>query len=830
MSDEFSEFISRLTDNARTSLQHADAISRGYGSSYVGTEHLLLGVLSQESSVGAKILADAGVTLNRAELALNLTPRTLLVSTGARGLSETAKLTLKMSWEIAQEFHQDFLGTEHILYSILTQKNARATVLLRDMNIDIQLLISDLEEYFERQEDSVPDAEYMFQASEKKKNASKKGGALDVFGTDLTRKAARGELDPVIGRDKEEERLVTILSRRTKNNPVLIGEPGVGKTAIVEGLAQRIIREDVPDNLLDKRVIQLDLSAMIAGTKYRGEFEERLKKVIDELRSAKNIIVFIDELHLLVGAGAAEGALDAANMLKPALARGELRMIGATTLDEYRRHIEKDSALERRFQPIVVREPNLKDTIAIIKGLRPHYEKHHSVNISDEVIESTVYMSDRYIKERFMPDKAIDVMDEAAALVRVKSNLKPSKVRDFTKQLKNLNEKMEEAVEKEDYERAALYKTRISQLSTKLEDTKQKLKKSSPIYLTDDDIARAIAVMTGIPVERLQRSEVKLLRNLEKHLSKYVVGQDEAVQKVARAIRRSRSGVASSKRPIGSFVFMGPTGVGKTELARVLAREVFGSEEALVKIDMSEFGERHNTSRLVGAPAGYVGYDDGGQLTDKIRRQPYSVVLFDEIEKAHPEVFQLLLQLLEDGVLTDAKGRKIDFTNTIIILTSNLGADKMMKESNLGFYASTKSDEKELDMAHDENNAAAQEALARVMRPELINRFDGIITFRALTHKQVGKIFENLIGELQDRLAVKGVRLVVKPSAKRLLIQKGYDKKFGARPLRRAIQDELEHRIADGLLAGSFEKGTILEVSARKGNLAIEAKHEGVLV
>lgn len=827
MSDEFSEFVSRLTDNARTSLQHADAISRGYGSPYIGTEHLLLGVLSQETSVGAKVLADAGVTLNRAELALNLTPRAMVVSAGLRSLSDTAKLTLKMSWEIAQEFHQDYLGTEHLLYSILTQKNARATVLLRDMSVDIQSVVDELEDYFERQGDSAN--EFTFQAETKRKQG-KKGGALDVFGTDLTNKAARGELDPVIGRDKEAERLVTILSRRTKNNPVLIGEPGVGKTAIVEGLAQRIVREDVPDNLLDKRVVQLDLAAMIAGTKYRGEFEERLKKVVDELRLAKNVIVFIDELHLLVGAGAAEGAMDAANMLKPALARGELRMIGATTLDEYRKHIEKDSALERRFQSIIVAEPNLKDTIAIVKGLRHYYEKHHSVNMSDEVLESAVYMADRYIKERFMPDKAIDVLDEAAALVRVKSNLKPSKVREFTKQLKNLNEKMEEAVESEDYERAALYKTRSTQVSAKLEETKQKLERSSPVHLAEDDIARAIAVMTGIPAERLQRSEAKMLRNLEKHLGKYIIGQDEAVASVAKAIRRSRSGVASGKRPIGSFVFLGPTGVGKTELARVLAREVFGSDEALIKIDMSEFGERHNTSRLVGAPAGYVGYEDGGQLTDRIRRQPYSVVLFDEIEKAHPEVFQILLQLLEDGQLTDAKGRKVDFTNAIVILTSNLGADKMMKESALGFNASSKSDEKELDIAHRENAAAAREALERVMRPELINRFDAITTFRALTHKQVGKIFENLVDELQDRLTRKGVRLKIKPSAKRLLIQKGYDEKMGARPLRRALQDELEHKVADGLLAGSYEKGDILEISAKKGELHIDVKQEAALV
>ncbi|MDX2775888.1 ATP-dependent Clp protease ATP-binding subunit [Streptomyces caniscabiei] len=824
MADDFAEFVSHLTDNARTSLQHADAIARGYGSAYIGTEHLLLGVLAQGSSVGAKVLADAGVTLDRAELALNLTPRTLVVSTGAKGLSETAKLTLKMSWEIAQEFHQEHLGTEHILYSILTQKNARATVLLRDMSVDIADLTSELEDYFDRQSNDYHEAEEARATKGRQRGA--KGGALGTFGTDLTAKAKRGELDPVIGRDEQEERMVTILSRRTKNNPVLIGEPGVGKTAIVEGLAQRIVREDVPDHLLDKRVIQLDLASMIAGTKYRGEFEERLKKVIEELREQKNVLVFIDELHLLVGAGAAEGALDAANMLKPALARGELHMIGATTLDEYRKHIEKDSALERRFQTIIVPEPNLRDTIAILKGLRSYYEKHHGVTVSDEVVEDAVYMADRYVSERFMPDKAIDVIDEAAALVRVKAGRKPSKLRDYTKQLKNLNDRMEEAVLGEDYERAALYKTRISQLSAKLEETREDYEKKTPITLSDDDIAHAIATMTGIPVKRVQKSEAKLLRHLEKHLGKYVIGQTEAVEKVSRAIRRSRSGVASNKRPIGSFVFMGPTGVGKTELARVLAREVFGSDDALIKIDMSEFGERHNTSRLLGAPAGYVGYDDGGQLTDKIRRQPYSVVLFDEIEKAHPEVFQLLLQLLEDGRLTDAKGRSVDFTNTIIILTSNLGAEQMMRESSLGFGAKTRSDEKKLDELHEENAAAAREALSKVMRPELINRLDAVVTFRALTRKEVGKIFDNLIDELQGRLIRKGIHLVMKPSAKKLLIDKGYDEKFGARPLRRAIQDELEHTIADGVLSGEYEKGSVLEISAKKGIIAVDVTHE----
>ena len=823
MADEFAEFISRLTDNARTSLQHADAIARGYGSVYIGTEHLLLGVLAQGSSVGAKVLAEAGVTLDRAELALNLTPRTLVVNNGSKGLSETAKTTLKMSWEIAQEFHQDYLGTEHILYSILTQKNARATVLLRDMSIDVVTLTGELEEFLDRQHDAST-SETNDENKTGKQQRTGRQSILDTFGTDLSAKASRGELDPVVGRDAQQERLITILSRRTKNNPVLIGEPGVGKTAIVEGLAQRIVREDVPDHLLDKRVYQLDLASMIAGTKYRGEFEERLKKVVDELKEQKNILVFIDELHLLVGAGAAEGALDAANMLKPALARGELHMIGATTLDEYRKHIEKDSALERRFQTIIVPEPNLDDSLAILKGLRSYYETHHGVTMSDDVLEDAVYMADRYVKERFMPDKAIDVIDEAAALVRVTAARKPSKLRDFTRQLKNLNEKMEDAVSAEDYERAALYKTRISQVTSKINETRTQHENKDPITLTSDNIASAISTMTGIPVARLQKSELKLLRRLEDHIGKYIIGQDEAVRHVSRAIRRSRSGVATSKRPIGSFVFMGPTGVGKTELARVLAREVFGNDDALIKIDMSEFGEKHNTSRLIGAPAGYVGYDDGGKLTDKIRRQPYSVVLFDEIEKAHPDVFQLLLQLLEDGKMTDAKGRSVDFTNAIIILTSNLGADRMMKESSLGFGATTKSDEKALDAVHAENDEAARDALSRIMRPELLNRFDAIVTFRALTKAQVGKIFDTISNELQDRLVHKGIRMSVKPSAKKRLIEKGYDEKYGARPLRRVIQEDIEHDIADGILSGEFNSGSLIDVTSKKGQIVVKKR------
>lgn len=824
MKDDFAEFIAHLSDNARTSLHHATMIAQGYGSSFVGTEHLLLGIMAQSASVGAKILADAGVTLDKAQGALDAVPVTAHLTPGimTKSLSETAKLTLKMSWDTAQEFNHEYLGTEHILYGLLLQKNARASMLLNDMNVDTSAIIADVEAYLRRDGDGI----FIEQDQERTQRGRAQKGALGVFGTDLTAKARAGELDPVIGRHEQEERLVTILSRRTKNNPVLIGEPGVGKTAIVEGLAQRIAREDVPEHLLDKKLLQLDLTGMIAGTKYRGEFEERLKRVMTEVAEQKNVILFIDELHLLVGAGAAEGALDAANILKPALARGDVRLIGATTLDEYRKHIEKDRALERRFQTIMVPEPSLKDTTEIIKGLKSHYEAYHGVSISDEVIDSVVYMADRYITERFMPDKAIDVIDEAAAKLRVKVGHKPSKLRDVTKQLRALNEKMEEAVVAEDYERAALYKTRVSQLQQKLEETKEAAEKKTPVTLQEDDVAQAISTITGIPVRRVQRSEAKLLRQLETHLGKFIIGQPEAIEQVARAIRRGRSGVASAKRPVGSFVFMGPTGVGKTELAKVLAREVFGSDDALIKIDMSEFGEKHTTSRLVGAPAGYVGYDDGGQLTDKIRRQPYSVVLFDEIEKAHPDVFHLLLQLLEDGTLTDAKGRKVDFRHSIVILTSNLGSDRLTKESSLGFHAKTSGDTQRLNEVHAENKEATLEALKRVMRPELINRFDAIVTFRALTRREVNGIFDRLIEELQQRLVRKGIHVVVTPAVKRHIVSAGFDEQYGARPLRRAIQDMVEHSIADGILSGEYEKGTVLTLRMQQGRVVIDVAHE----
>jgi ATP-dependent Clp protease ATP-binding subunit ClpC len=813
---DFTEFLNHLTDNARSSLQHADGIARSLGSAYIGTEHILLGVLSQDSSVGAKLLATVGVTLDRARLALNLTPRALVVSTGAKGLSETAKLTLKLSWDVAQEFNQDYCGTEHILYSILNQKNARATVLLRDMNVNIDELMTEIEQYLNRQSYEYDSANEGATRTARKRRPKT---ALDFFGIDLTEKARNGELDPVVGREKQIRRIVTILGRRTKNNPVLMGEPGVGKTAIVEGLAQRIIAEEVPEHLLDKRVYTLDLAGMIAGTKYRGEFEERLKKLIDELVNDKNIIVFIDELHLLVGAGAAEGAIDAANMLKPALARGQIRLIGATTTDEYQKHIEKDAALERRFQTVMVEEPTVKESVAILRGLKKHYEGHHGVEVADEVITDIANLAKRYINDRYMPDKAIDVLDETASQVKVERGKSPIEVRKLTRELKAVTDRMEEAVEAEDYERAAQYKTRMSQINAKLselranKDTKQKL------VVTSEDVAHTIAQMTGVPVQKVIKAEAKYLLNLEKHLSKHIIGQADAIQAVSRAIRRNRSGIADERRPIGSFIFMGPTGVGKTELARVLAREVLGSEDAMIKIDMSEFSERHTTARLVGAPAGYVGYDEGGQLTDKVRRQPYSLVLFDEIEKAHPEVLNMLLQIMEDGTLTDAKGRKIDFTNTIIILTSNLGAEKMQKEASLGFRANTNLELGELSSVHEQNREAATEELKHHMRPELLNRLDKIIVFKALTKQEANKILDLQLADLGKRLERKGMGVSLQAAAKRILLDKGYDAANGVRPLRRIIQDMVEDEIADGLLDERYAKGDIIKVSTSKGEL-----------
>lgn len=817
-SADFQDFLNHLTENALASLRNADEVARSSGSSYVGTEHLLLGVLAQKLSIGAKMLDGAGVTMSKARVALNTNSGHANAS-GAKGLSEVAKLTLRMAYEVSQDFHQEHCGTEHILFSILSQKNARACEMLRSMGVEIDPLLNELEQFLSKRQGDGP-----ISTARKQKKIRKT--ALDFFGTDLTASASERKLDPVIGRDDQLSRVITILSRRTKNNPVLIGEPGVGKTAIVEGLAARIVAEDVPDSLIGKRLVMLDLAGMIAGTKYRGEFEDRLKKVMAELEQDKKTIVFVDELHLIVGAGAAEGAMDAGNMLKPALARGKIQLIGATTVNEYTKHVEKDAALERRFQPILVPEATATETVSILKGLRKHYESFHNVSISDEVLEDAVRFAKRYINDRFMPDKAIDLIDEASAHIKVGRGKTPPELRKAQKDLRLLQVRIEDAAVAEDYETAANLKTKASQLSEELVKLQSKYSNGKSIVLSSDDVADVVARMTGVPVTKVIRSEAKYLLNLEKTLGKYIIGQKDAIKSVSTAVRRSRSGISDSRRPIGSFVFLGPTGVGKTELARVLAREFFGSEDNLVKIDMSEFGEHHNVSRLMGAPAGYVGYDDGGQLTDKIRRQPYSLVLFDEIEKAHPDVFNVLLQILEDGKLTDGKGRSIDFSNTIVIMTSNIGAEKLQKESEFGFSAQTKKDKENLDDLHERNKQNVLDSLKSMMRPEMLNRIDKLVVFRALSKREVGVILDLQLDELRTRLLGQGLALKVSIAAKKHLVKEGYDPKNGVRPMRRIIQETLENQISEGLLDGKFQKGTIVDVDVKNRKLVYKVENE----
>ena len=816
MQPDYQEFSNYLTENARRSLAHAGTIARGLGDAYIGTEHLLLGVMAQDGSLGGKILEDAGVTLSKAQVALKLTPKNIVINMGAKGYSETAKLTLRMAYDVAQDYGQDYCGTEHILYSLLSQKNSRASVLLRDMNVNTDSIVRELENFLSRQFDDA-DHETVEPGSRRtaRKTQRSSKSMLDQFGADLTAQARGGKLDPVVGREPQIKRVVTILNRRTKNNPVLIGEPGVGKTAIVEGLAQRIINEDVPDSLLDKRIVMLDLAAMVAGTKYRGEFEERLKKVMAELEGDKRTVVFIDELHLIVGAGAAEGSMDAGNILKPALARGKIQVIGATTTAEYTKHVEKDAALERRFQPIQVPETTVPETIAILKGLRKHYEEFHGVSITDEVIDDTVNFAKRYIQDRFMPDKAIDLLDETAAALRVEKGKTSPEVRKLQKELKLVNARIDDAVDLEDYERAARSKTRASQIQKQLDELYKTTKTGKQLVMNSDNVAEVVSRITGVPVRKVIKSEAKYLLQLEKNIARHVIGQTEAVEVVSRAIRRNRSGISAASRPIGSFIFLGPTGVGKTELARVLAREFFGSESALIKIDMSEFGEHHNVSRLVGAPAGYVGYDDGGQLTDKIRRQPYSLVLFDEIEKAHPDVFNMLLQVLEDGYLTDAKGRRIDFTNTIVIMTSNIGADKLQKEAALGFQAGRRADFDDLDAMHEQNKDDVMARLKKELRPELLNRIDKVVVFRGLTKKDIYRIIDLQVEELRKRLQKHGVSVQLTTGAKQYLLEHGYDAKNGVRPLRRLIQDTIEDQLALDILDDKYTKGDIIHVGSR---------------
>jgi hemolysin B len=825
--EDFQEIISRMSENSHKSLERAEFFSHKFKTGYIGIEHILLGILANRESSAATLAYEYGLKfedlydffVENPPISKSLPD---FADPNVRALTDRAVFALKMASLISGDDNE--IGTKNLLFSILKQKDLKLQVVLRQTGADIEGLVNAFDILFsnENSAEGIDEIEQKsFRKNSEKQQSSREIAILKKFGEDLTEKAKNGELDPVIGRETEVQRLITVLLRRTKSNPVLIGEAGVGKTAVVELLAQKISKEQVPSQLIGKRIFEIDLAGMLAGTKFRGQFEERLKNVIKALEKHQEIIAFIDEIHLLAGTGSAEGAMDAANILKPALARGKIKLIGATTFDEFKKSIEKDSALNRRFQSVQVEEPSLNETIDILKGLREKYEKYHNMEVSDEVLGEIVDMSARYIFDRQMPDKAIDILDEAGALAASEKVSKPNKILEFSREIEKLNEKQIRAAENEDFEGAALYKTRISQLRKKLSEEEQKAKSSKKINLTSDYVARAISLKTNIPVQKISKNQAKILQNLEKHLSKKVIGQSEAIEKISKAIRRNKSGISDENRPIGSFIFLGPTGVGKTELSRQLANEVFGGSKSLIKIDMSEFGEKHKTSQLLGAPAGYVGYGEGGTLTEKIRRQPYSVVLFDEIEKAHPDTFNLLLQLLEDGELTDSQGRKVSFKNTVVILTSNLGASEMMNEKSLGFEAESSSKKN-----HSKNEKFARKALEKVLKPELLNRFDGIITFQSLSKTEIGKIFDILLADLNNRLLRKGLNLKVRKSAKDFIIEKGYDAKNGARPLRRAIEDLLEHRLAEEILVKNPSKGTQFVASAKNGEIIIEVSKD----
>ena len=825
--EDFQEIISRMSENSHKSLERAEFFSRKFKTGYIGIEHILLGILANRESSAATLAYEYGLKfedlydffVENPPISKSMPDFT---DPNVRALTDRAVFALKMASLISGDDNE--IGTKNLLFSILKQKDLKLQVVLRQTGADIEGLVNAFDILFsnENSAEGIDEIEQKsFRKNSEKQQSSREIAILKKFGEDLTEKAKNGELDPVIGRETEVQRLITVLLRRTKSNPVLIGDAGVGKTAVVELLAQKISKEQVPSQLIGKRIFEIDLAGMLAGTKFRGQFEERLKNVIKALEKHQEIIAFIDEIHLLAGTGSAEGAMDAANILKPALARGKIKLIGATTFDEFKKSIEKDSALNRRFQSVQVEEPSLNETIDILKGLREKYEKYHNIEVSDEVLGEIVDMSARYIFDRQMPDKAIDILDEAGALAASKKVSKPNKISEFSREIEKLNEKQIRAAENEDFEGAALYKTRISQLRKKLSEEEQKAKSSKKINLTSDYVARAISLKTNIPVQKISKNQAKILQNLEKHLSKKVIGQSEAIKKISKAIRRNKSGISDENRPIGSFIFLGPTGVGKTELSRQLANEVFGGSKSLIKIDMSEFGEKHKISQLLGAPAGYVGYGEGGTLTEKIRRQPYSVVLFDEIEKAHPDTFNLLLQLLEDGELTDSEGRKVSFKNTVVILTSNLGASEMMNEKSLGFEA-----ESSLKKNHSKNEKFARRALEKVLKPELLNRFDGIITFQSLSKTEIGKIFDILLADLNNRLLRKGLNLKVRKSAKDFIIEKVYDAKNGARPLRRAIEDLLEHKLAEEILAKNPPKGTQFVASAKNGEIIIEVSKD----
>ncbi len=800
----------RFSENAKMTLVNAQEMARTSGSSVVDTDHVLLGMLLVKKAAATDLLNSTSITFEKAKTSSEIiSGPTGIVRIG--GLSADAQRLLELSMGTASQFESSYIGTEHLLYAIVLLPDSKAAKILAENKADLDYLRGELESIFQNPVEGISGAsvnpeEGIFSSTAQKSGQNSKTPVLDGFATDLTQLAKDDRLDPVIGREAEVSRVISILNRRTKNNPVLIGEPGVGKTAIVEGLAQQISNETVPELLLSKKIMMLDLASVIAGTKYRGEFEDRLKKIIKELKENDDIIVFIDELHTIVGAGAAEGAIDAANIFKPALSRGEIQVIGATTLEEYRKYIEKESALERRFQPVTVLEPNVEETIKIISGIKSKYEDYHKVRITPRAVGASVRFSKRYIQDRFLPDKAIDLIDEAASLLKVEKGVTSKKVRDLERNLREVKNLKENAVIDQEYAKAAEYKQQEDQLTIEIEKARGEEGLSEKgLKIDEEDIARVVSNMTGVPVTRLIEKEQTGLLKLEEKLKKRIVGQDEPIREISSAIRRARTGISDEKRPIGSFIFLGPTGVGKTELAKALASQMFGDEDALIKIDMSEFMEKHNVSRLVGAPAGYVGYEEGGQLTEKVRRKPYSVILFDEIEKAHQDVFNMLLQILEDGYLADAKGKRVDFRNTVIIMTSNVGSTEFYSSKEIGFtkvISKKESREKQKEVETKINTE-----LKKTFKPEFLNRIDKIIVFRALTRTDVRKIVNLEIRKVSRRLREQGIRLSVTEKAKTLLIDKGYDIENGARPLKRTIQNMIETPLANGILAGDFSAG-----------------------
>jgi ATP-dependent Clp protease ATP-binding subunit ClpC len=801
--DRFDKF----TDRARKVLTLAQDEAQRFNHNYIGTEHLLLGLVREGEGVAARVLENMNVELPKVRTAVEF-----IIGRGDRpvvgevGLTPRAKRVIELAIDEARRLGHNYIGTEHLLLGLVREGEGIAAGVLESLGVSLDKVRHEVIRVLSQSSSAGP--------AQETKRASKTP-TVDQLGINLTEAARLGKLDPVIGREKEIERVIQILSRRTKNNPALIGEPGVGKTAIAEGLAHRIVAGDVPETLLNKRVLTLDIGSLVAGTKYRGEFEERLKKIIEELRSTNDAVLFIDELHTLVGAGAAEGAIDAANILKPPLARGELQCIGATTLDEYRKYIERDAALERRFQPVMVEEPTIEQSIAILMGIRERYEQHHKVTITDDAVKAAVDLSTRYITDRHLPDKAIDLIDEAASRVRLRYASAPPVLREAQKELDKITREKDSAINSQEYEEAATLRESEATARQRVDDLRAEWQASisnEQPKVDEEEIAHVVAMWTGIPVTRIAQEESERLLHMEDDLHKRVIGQQEAIEIVSKAVRRARAGLKDPKRPIGSFVFLGPTGVGKTELAKALAEFMFGSEDALIKIDMSEFMERHNVSRLVGAPPGYVGFDEGGQLTEAVRRKSYAVVLLDEIEKAHPEVFNMLLQILEDGHLSDAKGRRVDFRNCIIIMTSNLGARQLQTNSSLGFRQQGDTDEQRATASHDLMREKVDKELKQTFRPEFLNRIDATVVFRSLTVEEIRLIVDLMLARVRDRLKAQGMILEVTQAAKDHIIKIGYDVAYGARPLRRVIQNMVEDVLAEQLLLGKLTQGTTIIV------------------